>query len=188
MARNLNGALLSIVVSVVTLSPAFASGNNLIINDGMGEQVTVQKGIFGRKTEIVKDRLGDGYATQKGLFGQREKDVNILGNSFQSKKGILGGSDLKGSSIFGDRIESKKGIFGRRTTYVDVSGSASVIRNLWDQNKSKILGDNAAGNPLAALGGLGGAGMPPAGAGIDRLPAFPNGDAIHDISPPASSF
>jgi hypothetical protein len=183
MRRNFNGVLAAIVVTTTTMAPVLARGNDLIINDGFGEQVKVRHGFFGRDTKIVKDRLGDGFAEKKGLFGTSEKDVNVLGNSFRSSKGILGGTNLQGSDIFGDRMQTKRGIFGRRTTYVDVSGGASVVRNLWEQNKGKILGtnsNNAFKSPMGALNGLENGGLPPAGA----LPSIPAPELPGTPAPP----
>ncbi|HEY9791629.1 MAG TPA: hypothetical protein V6D22_14595 [Candidatus Obscuribacterales bacterium] len=176
MRRKFNGVLAALVVTTTTMAPALARGNDLIINDGFGEQVQVRHGFFGRDTKVVKDRLGDGFAEKRGLLGTQEKDVNVLGNSFRSSKGILGGTNLQGSDIFGDRMQTKRGIFGRRTTYVDVSGGASVVRNLWDQNKGKILGTNANSvlkSPLGALNGLGNSAMPPAGVPGVQAPELP---------------
>jgi hypothetical protein len=140
MQRNLNGALLALVLAVSTVAPSLARGNDFIIKDGFGEEVQVRNGFFGRKTKVVKDRLGNGYASKSGLFGTKEQDVNVLGNSFQRKKGILGGSDISGSTIFGDKVQTKKGIFGRRTTTIDASGISSVARGLWNKNKDCIMG------------------------------------------------
>lgn len=145
MRRNFNGALLALVVAATTMAPALARGNDLVIKDGFGEQITVKNGFFGTKTRVVKDRLGNGFGEKKGLFGSKEQDVNILGNSVKRKKGIFGGSQIQGSTIFGDKVETKKGLFGRKTTTVDVSGMSSIARDLWAKNKGKLLGDNSAG-------------------------------------------
>jgi hypothetical protein len=153
MRRNFNGALLAILATATTAAPVLARGNDLVIKDGFGEQVTVKHGFFGRKTTVVKDRLGDGYATKTGLFGSKEQDVNVLGNSFQRKKGLLGSTEISGGTIFGDKVQTKKGIFGRRTTYVDASGSATAIKALWDANKGKILGTTANPNPVCPPNG-----------------------------------
>lgn len=163
MQRYFNGALVAMTVTAVSMAPALARGNDLIIKDGFGEEVTVKHGFFGHDTKIVKDRLGDGYAQKKGWFGAKEQDVNMLGNSFSRKTGILGGTDLKGTTIFGDKVQTKKGVFGRRTTTIDVSGGASAIKALWDQNKDKIMG-------TSSMTPLGGAGAAPLNNGALQTP------------------
>jgi hypothetical protein len=140
MRRNFNGALLALVVTAVAAAPALARGNNLVIQDGQGEQVTIKNGFFGRKTTVVKDRLGNGYASSTGLFGTKETQGSVLGNTFERKKGLFGGSTVAGSTIFGDKVTTKKGIFGRRTTTVDVSGTSNVLKSLWDKHGAQLMG------------------------------------------------
>jgi hypothetical protein len=140
MRRNFNGAMLALVMSAVTIAPALARGNDLVIKDGLGEEVTMKHGFFGRGTTVVKDRLGNGYATSTGLFGTKEQQVKVLGNSFERKKGLFGGTTVQGGTIFGDKVSTKKGIFGRRTTTVDVSGTTGVLKTLWQQHGPQLMG------------------------------------------------
>lgn len=147
MRRNFNGAVLALVMSALAAAPAMARGNDLIIKDGMGEEVTVKHGFFGRGTTIVKDRLGNGYASNTGLFGTKEQQVQVLGNSLERKKGLFGGTSVQGSTIFGDQIKTKKGIFGRRTTTVDVSGTSNVLKALWQKHGPELMGKTPAVTP-----------------------------------------
>jgi hypothetical protein len=173
--NNFNALLLVALVSAASTLPALARGNDLTVKDGFGEEVKVTNGFFGHKTRVVKDRLGDGYAQKKGWFGSEEQDANVLGNSFKRKKGILGGSDLEGSTIFGDKVVTKKGIFGRRKTEVDVSGSASAIKALFNKGKDGTQGGSGAG----ILGGLLGAGK----SGLSPAPVLPKGTVGPLIEP-----
>jgi hypothetical protein len=175
MRRNFNGAIVATMIAAATIAPAFARGNDIVIKDGFGENVVIKHGFFGHDTKIIKDRLGDGYAEKKGWFGTKEQDVNVLGNSFQRHKGLLGGTDIKGSTIFGDKIETKKGIFGRRTTCIDVSGGANALRTLWNQNKSKLLGNSATPNNNAPLGTSGGLGIQDGATGSSAIQSNPAG-------------
>ena len=115
---------------------AFASGNDLTIKDGFGEEVVIKNGLFGTKQHVVKDRLGDKFVQKKSVFGSKDTEVNVLGNSFKKKKGLFGSSEIEGTSILGDKVTTKKGWFGRRTTTVDVSGVSSVIRDLFAGRKT----------------------------------------------------
>jgi hypothetical protein len=148
MQRKLNAVALLLMLSSSLSQTALARGNDVVITDGQGEQVTMKHGFFGRGTTVVKDRFGDGFGQKKGLLGTNQTEFNVLGNGFTSKKGIFGGSDIKGGTIFGDRIETKKGIFGRRTTYVNAGGTAGLIRNLWNGNKAPVQGAPG-GNQIA---------------------------------------
>ncbi len=122
---------LPLLLSLVFVSPALARGNDWTITDGMGEEIQVRNGFFGKKSAVVKDRLGNGFKKEKGIFGGTTTEASILGNGFKKKKGILGGSDISGSTIFGDTVQTKKGIFGRRTTTVDLSGSSKLIQSFF---------------------------------------------------------
>ena len=122
---------LPLLLSLVFVSPALARGNDWTITDGMGEEIKVRNGFFGKKSAVVKDRLGNGFKKEKGIFGGTTTEASILGNGFKKKKGILGGSDISGSTIFGDTVQTKKGIFGRRTTTVDLSGSSKLIQSFF---------------------------------------------------------
>lgn len=147
MQTKFNALALSVVLSAAMCKAVQARGNDVVITDGQGEQVTIKHGFFGRNTKIVKDRFGDGIGTKSGLLGTRDKEVNILGNGFTSHTGILGATTVRGSDILGDKIQTKRGIFGRKTTYVDASGTANALRTLWNENKPKAV-DNSKIDPL----------------------------------------
>lgn len=135
-SRNLFVAL---TLGSIFMSPCLARGNDISIKDGFGEEVQIKHGWFGTKKKVVKDALGDSYVQNQGLFGGSNKEVNVLGNSFKNKKGVFGGSQTEGSTILGDKVTTKKGIFGRRTTSVDLSGSASALKSLFAASKQNSL-------------------------------------------------
>lgn len=142
MQRNFNGALLALMMVAVTSAPALARGNDLVIKSGFGDEVLIKNGFFGRKSTVVKDRMGNGFTTRGGMFGSGQSSVNVMGNNLTRKKGWFGQSEIKGGTILGDKVSTKKGLFGRRTTTVDVSGTSSVVKNLWNQHAPKLLGTN----------------------------------------------
>lgn len=123
------------LVSLIFAAPSFARGNDFVITDGMGEEIQIRNGLFGKKTKVVKDRLGNGFKQETGIFGGKTTEASILGNEFKKKKGLLGGSDISASTIFGDNVKTKKGIFGRRTTTVDLSGSSKLIQSFFGPRK-----------------------------------------------------
>lgn len=141
MQRNLNGTLLALILVAATSAPALARGNDLVVKSGFGDEVTIKHGLFGRKTTTVKDRMGNGYSSKGGLFGSKESSVSVIGNNLTRKKGWFGRSEVQGSTILGDKVSTKKGLFGRRTTTVDVSGTSSAVKGLWDKHGQKLLGN-----------------------------------------------
>jgi hypothetical protein len=151
MRRNFNGAMLALLLAAVTTAPALARGNDLVIKDGMGEQIEIRNGFFGRKTTVVKDRLGNGYSTKTGLFGSKDTNVSVMGNNLTRKKGIFGSTEVQGNTIFGDKVTTKKGLFGRRTTEVDVSGTSNVLKGLWSKFGPELMGKTAAAAPAAPV-------------------------------------
>lgn len=122
---------LPLLLSLIFVSPALARGNDWTITDGMGEEIQVRNGFFGKKSTLVKDRMGNGFKKDKGILGGTSTEASVLGNGFKKKTGIFGGSDISGSTIFGDSVQTKKGIFGRRKTTVDLSGSSKLIQSFF---------------------------------------------------------
>lgn len=122
---------LPLLLSLIFVSPALARGNDWTITDGMGEELQVKNGFFGKKKTIVKDRMGNGFKKETGLLGGTTTEASVLGNGFKKKKGIFGGSDISGSTIFGDTVQTKKGIFGRRKTTVDLSGTSKLVQSFF---------------------------------------------------------
>ena len=120
-----------LLLSLIFVSPAIARGNDWTITDGMGEELQVKNGFFGKKKAVVKDRMGNGFKKETGIFGGSTTEASVLGNGFKKKKGIFGGSEIAGSTIFGDSVQTKKGIFGRRSTTVDLSGSSKLIQSFF---------------------------------------------------------
>lgn len=163
MQRKVNGALLALIMTATIAAPALARKNDLIIKDGQGEEIQIKHGFFGRGQTVVKDRLGNGYASKTGFFGTKEQQVGVLGNTFERKKGLFGGTSVNGSTIFGDKVQTKKGIFGRRTTTVDVSGTSNVLKSLWQQHGSQLMGktQNVSPAPVAPIDP-----MPPATSSV----------------------
>lgn len=124
-----------LLLAVLLAGPVLARGNDFAVTDGMGEEIQIKNGLFGKKSKLVKDRLGNGFKQEKGIFGTTTTQASVLGNGFKKKNGILGGSDISGSTIFGDTIQTKKGIFGRRKTTVDLSGSSRLIQSFLGPKK-----------------------------------------------------
>lgn len=115
----------------LSIPAAEALPQNFEFRDGQGEEIKIESGWFGRKKKVVKDRMGNKFESKNGLFGSSSTEASVMGNSIKRKKGLFGTSNIEGSTIFGDKVTTKKGLFGRRTTSVDVSGSAAVLKGLF---------------------------------------------------------
>lgn len=112
----------------VGLPSSFAGTGDLSVTNGMGEEMSMKKSLFGKKELMLKDRYSNRYSKKENLAGGKETELNFLGNELKSKKGLLG-SKMEGSTIFGDKVTSKKGFFGRRKTTLDLSGSANLLKS-----------------------------------------------------------
>lgn len=143
---------IALAMTFICQSAGFARGNDFQFKDGMGEEVQVKHGWFGKDKKVVKDRFGNKYESSEGLLGGKQKEVSLLNSAVQvkHKKGMFGSSTTQASTVLGDTVTTKKGLFGRRTTTVDVSGTSRVLGALigtklkqtsgGDPNKSTIPG------------------------------------------------
>jgi len=138
MSRVNVALLVSLGLLIAGSLPVHA--NQLVIKDGFGEGINVNKRWFGRKDMVIQDRLGDKVSSKKGWFGSKETEVNLFGNKFKKKKGWFGGSTIEANTILGDSIKSKKGWFGGRNTTVDASGISSAIRGFLKKDELPLPG------------------------------------------------
>jgi len=120
-------------------SAAPARGNDLVIKDGLGEEIVINDGSFGKKTRMLKDRLGNKYEQKKGRFGGGQTEINFLGNQLKTKRGWFGDTDLEGTTILGDRITSERDWLGRRKITIDLKGVSSLVKSFVNSSGQKRL-------------------------------------------------
>jgi len=150
--------LLNLSLSGVASSAAIANTGNITVKTGNGTQMVLKKGYFGGEEESISDKHGNKIERKKsGLFGTtQESEFAFFGNGIKKKKGLFGGTQVEGKTILGDSITSKRGLFGfgRRNTYVDISGTSGLVKQLIGSKKLPPLIDPAQKASTGAITGI----------------------------------